>query len=158
MRENTFVQIFPAIVLLAILAATTGCTEATLSRRDMGMIAGSIAGGIVGNQLGEGSGRTAMIIAGTMAGAYAGGQLGRAMDERDQFRTRLALEQNRSMQPTSWSNPDNGNSYTVVPTRTYEGRSGPCRDYTTKAFVGGRSEVIHGTACRSPDGSWRTNG
>ncbi|OGT89707.1 MAG: hypothetical protein A2286_04060 [Gammaproteobacteria bacterium RIFOXYA12_FULL_61_12] len=158
MQKNILATV-PAVVLLAILVFATGCTSSTLSHQDLGMAIGSIAGGVAGSQFGgDNAGRAAATIIGTMTGAYVGGQLGRAMDERDRFKTQLALERNHSQQPSSWVNPDSGNSYTVVPTRTYQGQSGACRDYTTKAFIGGRTEVVHGTACRQPNGSWRTTG
>ena len=46
-------------------------------------------------------------------------------------------------------------TYTVVPTRTYDSPSGPCREYTVDAVIGGRLEKVVGTACRQADGSWR---
>ncbi|WP_282604173.1 hypothetical protein [Pelagibius sp. Alg239-R121] len=33
--------------------------------------------------------------------------------------------------------------------------SGPCREYTTTARVGGRLQQIYGHACRQPDGAWK---
>ncbi|TNF95935.1 MAG: hypothetical protein EP297_11240, partial [Gammaproteobacteria bacterium] len=56
--------------------------------------------------------------------------------------------------PSSWENPDTGNQYTVVPTKSYESASGLCREYTIDADVGGKKEQVYGTACRQPDGSW----
>ncbi len=33
--------------------------------------------------------------------------------------------------------------------------TGPCREYHTKARIGGRLQQIYGRACRQPDGSWK---
>jgi surface antigen len=42
-----------------------------------------------------------------------------------------------------------------VPIRTYDSGTGPCREYTMNAVIGGRAERVVGTACRQADGSWR---
>ncbi|MEM7299065.1 MAG: RT0821/Lpp0805 family surface protein, partial [Bacteroidota bacterium] len=56
----------------------------------------------------------------------------------------------------AWKNPETGVDYTVTPTRTYESDYGrPCREFSTEAVIDGRREVVYGTACREPDGSWR---
>ena len=43
----------------------------------------------------------------------------------------------------------------VTPTRTYKTAERDCRDYEQTVIVDGREEIIHGTACREPDGTWR---
>jgi surface antigen len=85
-----------------------------------------------------------------------GGSIGRTMDEVDRMRTAQALEAVRTGVPSTWQNPDTGNQYSVTPTRTTMTATGPCREYTVKALIGGRPETVYGTACRQPDGSWRT--
>lgn len=121
-----------------------------------GMIIGGALGGLLGNQVGDGGGRTAAIIVGTLAGASIGGNIGRSMDDVDQMKTAHSLETVRTGVPSSWQNPDTGNRYTVTPVRTYDTASGPCREYTIDAMIGGRIEKVYGTACRQPDGTWRT--
>ena len=66
-----------------------------------------------------------------------------------------ALETAPIGRSVNWSNPDNGNRYTVKPTRTYYHDQQPCREYITKAIIGGKTERIYGKACRQADGSWR---
>jgi len=130
----------------------TGCA----SNEQTGQVTGGLLGGLLGSQVGHGSGRTAAIIVGTIAGAYIGGSIGRSMDETDRLKSTQALESNRTNQPSSWSNPDNGNQYTVTPTRTYTADSGEdCREYTTDAVVDGRAEQVSGTACRQANGTWK---
>ena len=44
-----------------------------------------------------------------------------------------------------------------MPTRTYQGDSGTrCRDFTATSEIDGRDEVVNGTACKQPDGAWKT--
>lgn len=143
--------------LAAALVLAAGCaTEPT--REESGMVIGGVLGGVLGSQVGSGHGRTAATIVGAIAGMAIGGSIGRTMDENDRLRTAYALENVRTGVPSTWRNPDSGNRYTVVPTRTYEAREGPCREYTVDAEIGGRAEKVYGTACRQPDGSWRTVG
>ena len=128
---------------------TTGCTK-----QEQGTAIGSVVGGALGSRFGSGSGRIAMTAVGAFAGAMIGSSIGQSMDETDRLKANRALESNRTGQASSWSNPDTGNRYTVTPTRTYESREGPCREYTTRAVIDGRSEVIHGKACRDHSGRW----
>ena len=83
-----------------------------------------------------------------------GGSIGRTMDETDRRNTVAALENVRTGVPSSWVNPDTGYEYVVTPTQTYEAETGPCREYTLDAEIGGKTEQIYGTACRQADGSW----
>ena len=140
---------------LVVLVALTGCATYQGQQEQAGMVIGGILGGVLGSEVGGGRGRTAAIIAGTLAGAAIGGAVGRSMDEVDRMKTAQTLETVRTGVPAQWRNPDTGTSYTVVPTRTYDTTSGPCREYTIDAVIGGRPEKVYGTACRHPDGSWR---
>lgn len=141
-------------VMMCSAMILTGCTTQP-TQEQSGMVIGGLLGGVLGAQVGQGSGRTAATIIGTMAGAVIGGNVGRSMDDRDRMHTALALENVRTGVPTQWRNPDTGNAYTVVPTRTYETQQGPCREYTVHAVVGGEADKVYGTACRQPDGSWQ---
>jgi surface antigen len=46
----------------------------------------------------------------------------------------------------------------MTPTKTVETASGPCRDFTVNGTVEGKPETVTGTACRQPDGTWKTKG
>lgn len=144
------------LISSALSLALLGCA-APATQEQSGMVIGGLLGGLLGAQVGQGSGRTAAIILGTVVGANIGGNVGRSMDETDRIKTAQALETVRTGVPTRWVNPDTRNQYTVVPTRTYDtASSGPCREYTVDAVIGGRLEKVVGTACRQADGSWRT--
>jgi len=139
-----------ASAMLAVSACSTVPTQ-----EDQGVIIGAIAGGILGNQIGSGGGRAVATMVGAVAGAMIGGSIGRRMDEQDQMKASLALENVRTGVPTTWVNPDTGYEYSVTPTNTYDSGTGPCREYTMDATIGGKTEQVYGTACRQPDGSWQ---
>lgn len=123
----------------------------------LGSAAGGAIGGLLGSNIGKGSGNTLATIVGVLGGALAGGYIGRSMDPADQACVNQALEHTPTNQTIAWQNPDNGSSYWVTPTQSYQGSGGePCRDYVTDALVGGQRQEMHGTACRQPDGSWKT--
>jgi surface antigen len=132
-----------------------GCTSQP-TKQDAGMVIGGVLGGLLGSQVGHGDGTTAAIIVGTMIGAGIGGAVGKSMDDTDRLKANHALETVRTGVPSTWQNPDSGNTYTVTPTKTVETNSGPCREYTIDAMIGGKPQQVYGTACRQPDGSWKT--
>jgi len=140
--------------LLVLSAALSGC-ETAPTKEDQGLIIGGIVGGIVGHQVGGGSGRTLATIVGTMAGAAIGGSVGRSMDDNDRIMAARTLETVRTDVPASWVNPDTGYEYVMTPTRTYDAGTGPCREYSLDATIGGETQQVYGTACRQADGSWK---
>jgi len=142
---------FPAI--LAASVAFIGCTSEP-TKQDAGMVIGGALGGLLGSTV-DGSARTTAIIAGTILGAFIGVSIGKSMDDTDRLKTAQSLETVRTGTTTSWQNPDTGHQYAVTPTRTFEDASGPCREYTMEALIGGQKEEVYGTACRQPDGSWK---
>lgn len=143
------------VVVLCMALSIAGC-QSTLTQEQSGMVIGGLLGGALGSEFGRGDGRTAAVILGTLVGVAVGGAVGRSMQERDRRMTAQALETVRTGVPSQWVNPDTGNRYVVVPTRTFGDEQGPCREYQMRAVVGGKSEQIWGTACRQPDGSWRS--
>jgi len=127
------------------------------TKEQTGAVVGGVLGGVLGAQVGKGKGRDAAMIAGTLVGAMIGGSVGRSMEEQDRMKAAQTLEHNRDSQPSSWKNPNTGYEYTATPTRTYETAEGsPCREYSMDAVIGGKTEKVYGTACRQPDGSWKT--
>lgn len=136
---------------LSILLA--GC--APMNNQDVGTLTGGVVGGLVGSQFGGGSGKVLAAGAGALLGAYLGGNIGRTMDRLDRLEMQKALETAPTGRAVVWSNPDSGYRYTVQPTRTYYTNQQPCREYITKAMIGGKTQQIYGKACRQADGSWR---
>lgn len=58
-------------------AALTGC-EHTITKSDVGTVAGGIAGGVIGNQLSGGN--AVATIGGTLGGAYLGNRVGKSYE------------------------------------------------------------------------------
>jgi surface antigen len=124
-------------------------------RASLGAVLGGVVGGMAGSQIGKGSGRTAATIAGTVIGILVGRSIGQHMDALDQQCTGQTLEHAPDHATVRWQDPDNGTSYMVTPVRTFRHADGRyCREYTTTAAIGGRSQQLYGQACRQPDGSW----
>jgi surface antigen len=140
------------IVSSLSLLSLSGCTP---SNADIGTVSGGVIGGLVGSRFGGGSGQVVAAAGGALLGAYLGGQIGKTMDRVDRLEMQRALETAPTGRPVTWSNPDNGNRYTVQPTKTYYQNKQPCREYTTKALIGGKTQEIYGKACRQADGSWK---
>lgn len=149
-------KIGTSLVALGLgFTSLAGCANYQPQQEQSGMVIGGALGGLLGSQVGRGDGRTAAVILGTLMGAAVGGSVGHSMAETDRLKTAHALENVRTGVPTSWRNPDSGNEYVVVPTRTYEQPGGPCREYSVDAVVAGRKDKVFGTACRQADGSWK---
>ncbi|SCA57695.1 17 kDa surface antigen [Candidatus Terasakiella magnetica] len=150
-----------ALGAVSMLAACQTTMEDN-PKETIGTILGAAAGAVIGSNIGKGKGGTVGVALGTLAGAWLGSSIGRSMDELDKMKmenaTQDALENKAVGETSSWSNPDSGNSGGITPTKTiYEtARSEPCRDYTSTVTIDGQLETITGTACRRPDGTWRT--
>ena len=142
--------------MLASIALAVGISGCGTTQAQQGEMIGGVVGGLIGTQIGDGSGRTAAIIIGTLAGSMIGRQVGETMDQTDRMYTARTLNDNRTGEAMMWTNPDNGNVYEVTPTRTFEVESGPCREFTLNANVGGEpNQEVYGTACLQADGSWK---
>jgi surface antigen len=142
-----------AVASLSLMIGLSSCSQVT--NEDVGTVAGGVVGGLLGSQFGGGAGQVAAAAGGALVGAFLGGKIGKYMDKQDQMQMQHALETAPVGQSVRWKNPDNGNQYSVKPTRTYYHQEQPCREYVTNATIGGQNQQIHGKACRQADGSWR---
>ena len=125
----------------------------------MGTLAGAGLGGLAGATLFDGDARIAGAAAGTLLGAFLGNEAGKSLDRADATYASgaeaHALEYAPAGAATPWRNPDTGSYGTVTPVRTYETYGGYCREFQHKAKIGGKTEQVYGTACRSADGQWQ---
>ena len=119
----------------------------------LGGALGGVAGGVLGSQVGRGSGRTAATIGGALIGVLVGGAIGQSMDRIDHACVGQVLEYAPDREPIVWRGE--GSQYEVVPTRSWQTAGRYCREYQTRATIGGRIETVYGTACRQPDGDWQ---
>lgn len=146
-------KVWLKIISSALLLSTlVGC----MNNEDAGTFTGAAVGGLIGSQFGSGTGQALAIGGGAIAGALIGNQIGKRMDEVDRMRMQQTLESSRDGEPVAWTNPNTGVAYTVEPMRTYTPpQGGPCREYRTKAVIGGKPTEVYGKACRQADGSWK---
>jgi surface antigen len=152
----------PAFVVALVLAASSlsACAGSDYGpKQTVGTLAGAGLGGLAGATLFPGKGKAAAAAAGTLLGAYLGNETGKSLDRADAtYASRAearALEYTPAGRATPWRNPDTGSYGTVTPISTYETAGGYCREFQHNAKIGGRTEQVWGTACRSPDGSWQ---
>ncbi len=157
---------------LAVLVATSmlaGCNPPPpgagqdtggISKQDIGTVLGGVGGAVIGSQFGRGTGQIAATAAGALLGGFAGSSIGKSLDKADaaaaNAAAQKAMENSPTGQPTSWKNPDSGNSGTVTPQAPYQKADGTyCREFSQTIVVGGEKKQGYGTACRQPDGSWQ---
>jgi surface antigen len=128
-------------------------------KQTVGTLAGAGLGGLAGATLFDGNARIAGAAAGTLLGAWLGHEAGKSLDRADAIYASRAQAQALEYAParaaTPWRNPDTGSYGTVTPVQTYETADGYCREFQHKAKIGGRTEQVYGTACRSADGQWQ---
>jgi surface antigen len=153
------VQARPAAIaaLLVMLAGCAGPGGGPGGGTAIGGLGGAAAGGLLGAALG---GKASGIAAGTIIGGLVGAGVGSVLDTNSQRARSQTVQRSLESAPagtsSSWTNPDNGNSGTVTPVRTYQNPQGAyCREFQQTVTIGGREERSYGTACRQPDGSWK---
>ncbi len=67
-----------------------------------------------------------------------------------------ALEREISGTKVSWTNPDSGNSGTMIPVQTWRTKTGRyCREFQESITIDGTDRVERGVACRADDGFWK---
>src|SRR4029077_8214142 len=123
----------------------------------IGSQGGAAIDGLLGNQFGGGSGKGLLTAVGVVGGALAGGYVGLKMGPAAHACVGRTLENTPTGQTVAWHDPQKDSSYWVTPTDNFRGANGEaCRNFTTQAVIDGQTQQVAGTACRQPDGSWRT--
>lgn len=149
--------------LVLISTILMGCSSSGgVAPEGVGAGVGAVSGGLIGSQFGKGKGKVATTILGAAAGTVVGFGVGqwlygrdREQAERAQF---SALESGQSNKPVSWRGADGHSRGEVVPSSPYRRGTENCRDYNHTIYVDGRPQTLRGTACRNPDGTWRSVG
>ncbi len=147
-------------IALAAMLSLSACVTDQGQKQTLGTLIGAGLGGLAGSQIGSGSGQLAAVGAGVLLGGLLGSEVGKSLDKADQAylanNAQITLESAPTGMSSSWVNPDSGNSGSLTPTNTYATASGqPCREYHSTVTIDGQTEVVYGTACRQPDGSWK---
>jgi surface antigen len=147
--------------------ALAGCAgdpvTGTGPRENTGTLLGALTGAAVGSTVGGSTGaRVAASVAGAAIGGLIGNRIGAALDDEDRrlaYEAQMAaLESGRSGTPRTWRNPDSGRYGTIVPGPAYDQDGVQCRPFTHTIYIDGTPQAARGTACRSPDGTWRAVG
>jgi surface antigen len=144
------------IVLLPFVLVACGPGN----KQGTGTIVGAIAGGAAGAAIGGPKNRAGGIAIGAVAGGILGNVIGKDMDEQDRQMAAAAeyqaLEYGQPGAPTPWNNPANQHRGQIVPGKPYTQGNTFCRPYTHTIYIGGQPQTARGTACRGPDGTWKT--
>ena len=147
------------ILGLALLVLLVGCQGQQMGiSTAAGGIGGATAGGLLGAALGGGN---TGIAGGVLLGGLLGAGVGQMLDQRSQQMqaqtVARALETAPAGTASTWTNPDNGTRGSITPTRTFQNQGGAyCREFQQEIVVDGQTQQATNTACRQPDGSWRT--
>jgi surface antigen len=81
--------------------------------------------------------------------------VGAKMDAVDQNCVGNALEFAPDQRQILWRNGNNGLTYTLVATQTFQNERGTyCREYDASTVIAGQAHKVHGAACRQPTGTW----
>lgn len=128
-------------------------------REGTGTAVGALTGALIGSAFGGGTGeRVGAAVAGAAIGGLIGNRIGASLDEEDRryaYEAEMAaLEGGQVGAPVGWRNPGSGRYGNIVPGPVYVQRGSRCRSYTHTVYIGGTPQVVRGTACRNPDGSW----
>ena len=149
-----------AATALSLCLGLSACGPDGPSKADTGTVVGAVAGGIIGNQFGRGGGRVAATAIGAVAGGIIGNEIGRSLDKEDRRMAEEAefeaLERGPPGVGRPWRNPDSGRYGEVIPEARYRRGDLDCRRYVHTVYIDGRPQTMKGTACRNPDGTWRS--
>jgi surface antigen len=110
--------------------------------------------GTVAAQLRDGTDRRVALAPNVVQGTVIGGSIGWRMDALDRHVAGLALSDSAPQQATRWYNTETGIHYVLVPTDSFAGPDGPCRNFNMVANASGHPQFADGLACRQPDGRW----
>ncbi len=141
------------LFLLPIIALSlNSCANYTKGQQGAGI--GGASGALIGQAIGR---NTEATLIGAAVGTLLGYIVGNEMDKFDRQQLNYAYETGPSGESTSWQNPDNGNSYQVIPQPAYTQPlqpQRPCRRAEILATIDGKTERTYTTACRNNAGQW----
>ncbi|MCM5555484.1 RT0821/Lpp0805 family surface protein [Pleomorphomonas sp. NRK KF1] len=148
------------LVIVGLAASMlAGCATGPNQNQTLGTLAGAVGGAAIGSAFGQGSGKVAAIAAGALVGGFLGNQIGATLDADSQrYNYNASVQALDSGYPQQWQNPQTGTYGTVQPGPVAYVNNRTCRPYTNTVFIDGQQQVVRGTACRNPDGSWQVVG
>jgi surface antigen len=145
------------LMSISIFVLTACSTNTQKENTTIGAVSGAVVGGLAASAIGGGAGKVVAIGVGAIAGALLGGYIGHSMDSSDTSHMTTAMD-NPTNQATTWRNKKTGSEYTVRPTSdvmSYKGNN-YCRRFYTSAIIEGKTQRVHGVACKQANGTWTT--
>ena len=144
-------------VLAGAALVLAGCAADSGPKEQGGAVIGGVAGGLLGSTIGHGNGQAAATILGAAFGAIVGAGIGRSLDDADRERAYYAAQRGLIENRVEvWENPRTRHRGRFVVVRSFrDDRAYLCRDFQHTIWVDGEPELVEGTACEFPDGSWR---
>lgn len=140
-------RIVTPLLLACFLIIGFGCQA---NKAQQGATVGGLAGATIGALTFKNKGLGAVVGAGV--GVLMGYIVGNEWDKSDEQKLQQSLENNRSGQTTSWTNPDTGERFSATPSRPYMADD---RVYRDVVIVDSEGREIMAKAWRDNDGTWR---
>jgi hypothetical protein len=120
------------------------------NREEIGAVLGGVVGGVVGSRVGSDGNRTVATIIGVAAGALIGSRIGRELDESDRGCFGHALEIGEPGRRVTWSNPNTGVSYSLLPAREPRPRTAVVAASSSLPHAVARKRSAMGPLARTP--------
>lgn len=147
----------PALIALAFALALGACQ--TAARRPATFIDGRSTPPAGAPEFPQGT-EGGVDAGGAVQGGIADSDIARSLGDTDRQRAAqaeyFALETAVAGRAQTWSNPQTNSSGTIVVGETYEINRTRCRDYTHTVTAAGDERTLRATACRQPNGTWRS--
>lgn len=139
-------RIVTTLVLVCFLLAGFGCANKAQQGATMGGLAGATIGALTFKNKLLGA------AVGAGVGMMMGYIVGNEWDKSDEKKVQHTLENGKTGQAQSWTNPDTGQSYTATPETPYMADNRVYRDVTIKDSKDG--DTIKAKAWRDDNGTW----
>jgi len=144
-----------ALGCLPVLVA--GCSS---SKPQGAMTAGTVTGSLAGAP--KSKKNAVPVDSRSVVGGIGGSKIGFEMGAEERLTAAnaeyRALEYGQSGAPLEWNGKTASHHGSIVPGKPYQQGSRYCRAYTHTVYVTSAPETATGTACRDPDGTWKTIG
>lgn len=140
---------------LAIVITAVSLVSCASNTQNQNTAVGAVSGGVIGAVAGGAVGGGGAALGVGVLGALVGGVIGHSMDSSDKTAAYTSVSTGKD---STWENSRTHRQYTVHASSHYITVNGNpyCRKYTTIATMHGKSQKVHGVACRQSDGSWKT--
>lgn len=138
--------------LVILLAGLAGCSATADT--------GTTGSGIWGSSFGAGTASIAKNEASAAIALLQDNEFGQSLEASD--RNAAVEAQRRALRArgvgvaVAWENAKTGRSGQVRPGPIYQVNKMTCREFTHEMVINGSVVTARGTACKEPDGAWKT--